>query len=77
MIVNRQGLRVRSELQTMPLVEQLCLAGDLSPRDLLCLIAVDAGFSHGRLAQAIGVHKSTIGRQVRNARKRAAELRRN
>lgn len=74
MIVDRKGLRIHAGVQKMTLIEELSLSGDLSPRDLLCLVAVEAGFSHRRLAQAIGVHKTTVGRQIRNARKRAAAL---
>jgi DNA-binding NarL/FixJ family response regulator len=74
MFVNRHGLRTMYELPRMSVIERLSLAGELTPRELLCLVAVDAGFSNRRLAQAIGVHKSTIGRQIRSARKRAAAI---
>lgn len=71
MIVTRQGLRSRVELPRMTLIESLSLSGELTPRDVLCLVAVGAGMSNRQLAAALGVHKSTIGRQIRNARTRA------
>lgn len=74
MFVDRHDFRLDIDLQRRSLLDDLEQSSELSARDLLILVAADAGFSNRRLARAFGVHESTIGRQKLKAKERAARF---